>query len=504
MNLHDLFAIPRVRTPEKVALEFKDGAQVVELTYGELYAAVDRLAAGLQAWGLRKGERVAFYCNSRPEFVIAYLAVLRVGGIVVPINLRYRRLEIGHILTDCTPRLLITEHSQAAIIDEVDADARAGLDATLYVDDWGGWLGDGAALTPPVVQGEELALIIYTSGTTGRSKGAMITHNNVMATVTGLISAWAWEQRDKLLLCLPLFHTHGLVVGLHCALVAGATTLLRTGFEADNIIADLASGAPTLFFAVPTIYVRLVNELQAREPVDLSHMRLFCSGSAPLAAETHIAFEELTGLKILERYGMTETGMNLSNPYAGPRIAGSVGTPLPGVFMRIVNPSTLAEVVPGGEGVLLVRGSNVFSAYWNAPEKTAESFVHDDLGERWFITGDLARQDPETGYVTLLGRSHELIISGGFNIYPREIEEMLETFDGIVEAAVVGAPHPEWGEVPVAYVVCASVVDREQLVTYCRGQLASFKVPKEFHEVESLPRNAMGKLQKHLLKAKGD
>ena len=504
MNLHDLFAIPRGRTPGKIALEFEGDGRAATLTYAQLYAAVDRLAAGLQAWGLRKGERVAFYCNSRPEFVIAYLAVLRVGGVVVPINLRYRRLEIGHILTDCTPRLLITEHSQAGIIEEVDAAARAGLDATLYVDDWDAWLGDADALTPPVVQGEELALIIYTSGTTGRSKGAMITHNNVMATVTGLISAWAWEQDDKLLLCLPLFHTHGLIVGLHCALITGATTLLRPGFEVDAVIADLASGAPTLFFAVPTIYVRLVNELQARPPVDFSHMRLFCSGSAPLAAETHVAFEALTGLKILERYGMTETGMNLSNPYAGPRIPGSVGTPLPGVFMRIVDPATLADVEPGGEGVLLVRGSNVFSAYWNAPEKTAESFVHDEQGERWFITGDLARQDPDTGYVTLLGRSHELIISGGFNIYPREIEEMLETFDGVEEAAVVGAPHPEWGEVPVAYIVCSTVLDKERLVTYCRGQLASFKVPKEFYTVESLPRNAMGKLQKHLLKAKGE
>ncbi|MCB0129836.1 MAG: AMP-binding protein, partial [Caldilineaceae bacterium] len=257
---------------------------------------------------------------------------------------------------------------------------------------------------------------------------------------------------------------------------------------------------PTLFFAVPTIYVRLVNDLTARAGVDLSHMRLFCSGSAPLAAETHVAFEALTGLKILERYGMTETGMNLSNPYAGPRVPGSVGTPLPGVAMRIVTPPEMTDVAPGEEGQLLVRGSNVFSAYWKAPQKTAESFVHDELGQRWFITGDLARQDPATGYVTLLGRSHELIISGGFNIYPREIEEMLESFDGIEEAAVVGVPHPEWGEVPVAYVVCNADLDQAALVSFCRGQLAGFKVPKEFHRVTSLPRNAMGKLQKHLLR----
>ena len=205
-------------------------------------------------------------------------------------------------------------------------------------------------------------------------------------------------------------------------------------------------------------------------------MRLFCSGSAPLAAETHQAFEQLTGHRILERYGMTETGMNLSNPYAGPRLPGSVGTPLPGVSMRIVD-GEMADVPVGEEGMLLVRGSNVFSAYWNAPEKTAESFVHDALGRRWFVTGDLARQEPSNGYVTLLGRSHELIISGGFNIYPREIEEVLETFDGVAEAAVVGRPDAEWGEVPVAYLVCDDAVNQESLMAYCRDQLASFKAP---------------------------
>ena len=496
MNLHDLFAIPRLRTPDKPAIQADDG-QV--LTYRALYDAADRLAAGLQAWGLEKGDRVAFYCNSRPEFVIAYLAVLRVGGIMVPVNLRYRRLEIAHILSDCTPRLLVTEQTHTAILDEV-GDEKSCLDGILLVEALAAWQQDAAALTPPVVEADDLALIMYTSGTTGRSKGAMITHNNVLATVTGLVAAWAWEQHDKLLLCLPLFHSHGLIVGLHCALAAGATILLRSGFDADRIVADLASGEPTLFFAVPTIYVRLVNDLTARAGVDLSHMRLFCSGSAPLAAETHVAFEALTGLKILERYGMTETGMNLSNPYAGPRVPGSVGTPLPGVAMRIVTPPEMTDVAPGEEGQLLVRGSNVFSAYWKAPQKTAESFVHDELGQRWFITGDLARQDPATGYVTLLGRSHELIISGGFNIYPREIEEMLESFDGIEEAAVVGVPHPEWGEVPVAYVVCHADLDQAALVSFCRGQLAGFKVPKEFHRVTSLPRNAMGKLQKHLLR----
>jgi malonyl-CoA/methylmalonyl-CoA synthetase len=501
MNLHDLFAIPHRRAPDKIALQLLDTIPTAvpdPLTFAELYAAVDRLAAGLHKWGLRKGDRVAFFLSSRAEFMIAYLAVIRLGAIAVPINLRYRRLEIGHILADCAPRLLITEKAQVALLEEVGAE-KATLEALLLAEEMADWQVDADAWQPPLVESDDLALIIYTSGTTGRSKGAMISHNNVIATVTGLLTAWAWEPQDKLLLCLPLFHVHGLIVGLHCALAAGATVLLRAQFEAKPILADLLSGEPTLFFAVPTIYVRLVEELKEVAQPKLSHMRLFCSGSAPLAPETFTTFQELTGHTILERYGMTETGMNLSNPYIGARIAGSVGGPLPGVSMRIVNRQG-NDVNMGEEGELLVRGSHVFSGYWNAPEKTAASFSHDALGQQWFHTGDLARQDPQNGAVTLLGRSHELIISGGFNIYPREIEEMLTTYPGIAEAAVIGAPHPEWGEVPVAYLVCTAAIDQEDLVRYCRGQLASFKVPRTIHQVETLPRNAMGKLQKNLLK----
>ncbi|MCB0061125.1 MAG: AMP-binding protein [Caldilineaceae bacterium] len=513
MNLHDLFAIPVHRTPEKVALRCLDivtppentasptsstPSEALTLSYSDLFAAADRLAAGLQQWGLQKGDRVAFYIGSRPELVIAYLAVIRLGAIVVPINLRYRRLEVGHILSDSTPRLILTEKAQLALLQEVE-DASTGVEKILLAEELSNWQADEHTLVTPTVHAEDLALIIYTSGTTGRSKGAMISHNNVIATVTALLSAWAWEPEDKLLLCLPLFHTHGLIVGLHCALAAGATVLLRAKYDDQTIVADLLSGEPTLFFAVPTIYVRLVEALQQQTAPGLSHMRLFCSGSAPLAAETHSAFEALTGHIILERYGMTETGMNLSNHYAGPRIAGSVGTPLPGVFMRIVDKEN-QDVAPGTEGELLVRGSNVFSGYWNAPEKTAESFSHDALGQQWFHTGDLARQDPATGFVTLLGRRHELIISGGFNIYPREIEEMLTTFPGIIEAAVIGEAHPQWGEVPVAYLVGDPAIDIDALIQHCRTLLASFKVPQSFQFVPELPRNAMGKLQKHLLK----
>lgn len=497
MNLHALFAIAAERSPEKVALQFSAGDATRTLTYAELFAAADRLASGLQRWGVAKGDRVAFFLSNCPEFVIAYLAVIRLGAIMVPVNLRYRRMEIDHIFTDCTPRLVVTEREQSAILEDAGF-AADGAVPWLLIEEMEQWSSD-QPLSAPLVSADDLALIMYTSGTTGRSKGAMLSHSNVLATVTGLLAAWGWQANDVLLLCLPIFHVHGLVVGLHCALAAGATVLLRTKFEANATLQEILSGAPTLFFAVPTIYVRLVEELRSLGKVDMAHMRLFCSGSAPLAAETLNEFEALTGHTILERYGMTETGMNLSNPYVGKRVAGTVGTPLPGVTMRIVNEQG-QDVAPGEEGELLVRGSNVFCGYWNAPEKTAASFSHDAQGQQWFHTGDIARQDPETGYVTLLGRRHELIISGGFNIYPREIEELLVTLPGIVEAAVVGMPHPEWGEVPVAYVVCTNEIDENGLSQLCRQQLASFKVPKRFHRVDSLPRNAMGKLMKHLLK----
>ena len=497
MKLDDLFAIARRTAPDKPALEFAADGQSSTLTYRQLYQAADRLAAGLQAWGLAKGDRVAFFLGNRPEFVIAYLAIIRLGAVAVPVNLRYRRLELVHIFGDCAPRLLITERAQLAVLAEAGVDAAFGQ-AVLVAEELEQWQANAQGWTPPWVDGDDLAFIMYTSGTTGRSKGAMISHNNVLATMTGLLAAWAWQASDRLLLCLPLFHIHGLVVGLHCALAAGATVLLRTGYRAGETLGDLLRRDSTVFFAVPTLYVRLVDELRQMPAQEWGQMRLFCSGSAPLAPDTFDAFQALTGHTILERYGMTETGMNLSNPYAGPRLAGTVGTALPGVQMRIVDAQG-QDLAPGQEGEILLAGSNVFSGYWNAPDKTAASFSQDDAGRQWFHTGDLARQDPLTGYVSLLGRRHELIISGGFNIYPREIEELLLTFAGVQDAAVVGVPHAEWGEVPVAYLVCTGEVADQALVVFCKGQLAGFKVPRQFHRVAALPRNAMGKLQKHLL-----
>ena len=511
MNLTNLFAIGRERQPDKTAIEFKDARDALapqRLSFAALQRKAQDWAAAFVRMGVQKGDRVALYLCNRPEFVIAYLATLEAGAVMVPINLRYRRRELSHILNDAEPALLIIEEAQRPVLDEI-----AGIEIgpglkVLSVDEVDSWLdeadgggGDEAATSP--ARGEDPALIMYTSGTTGTSKGAVLSHNHVLATVTGLLSAWAWQADDVLLLPLPLFHTHGLVVGLHCALAMGATVRLRTGFDANETVDTLASGGASLFFAVPTIYTRLVEMLaQAKEPPEFAAVRLFCSGSAPLPAEIHNEFERLTGKRILERYGMTETGMNFSNAYAGPRIAGTVGTPLPGVFARIVDAEG-HDLPAGEEGELLLRGSNVFDEYWRAPQKTAESFVQDALGIRWFLTGDLARMDPQTGYVTLLGRRHELIISGGLNIYPREVEEMLTTFPGIEEAAVVGEADAEWGEAPVAYLVCSCEIDGTELERYCREQLASYKLPRRLRFVEALPRNAMGKVQKHMLRRGG-
>jgi malonyl-CoA/methylmalonyl-CoA synthetase len=325
----------------------------------------------------------------------------------------------------------------------------------------------------------------------------MTTQANLVAMIDALHTAWEWSADDALYLTLPLFHTHGLVVGTHCALAAGARVTIEPKFEVGRAIDALRAGDHTLFFGVPTLYVRLVEELTARraagEDTTFPAVRLFVSGSAPLSADTWTAFRDLTGQEILERYGMTETGMLLSNSLRGRRIPGTVGAPLPGVEARLV-----AGDVEGDEGEVQVRGANVFAGYWGAPEKTAEAFVEDTAGRSWFRTGDLGRRDPATGHVTLQGRASELILSGGFNVYPREIEEVLLAVPGVREAAVIGEPHPDFGQSPVAFLV-ADGVDETVLAAHCRRELAPFKLPRRFVVVDALPRNALGKVEKRKL-----
>jgi malonyl-CoA/methylmalonyl-CoA synthetase len=532
LNLFDLFAIACRRAAGRIALRMPQLAW----SYEDLLGRAGALAAGLAARGVRPGDRVACLLGNGPHLVLLHLALLRAGAVLVPLNLAYRRREIGHILSDAAPRLVVAEEAPRRLVGELPAEQRAGVEAIVSGEEMESWC---VAADPPDARGggmpaggDDLAMLLYTSGTTGPSKGAMITHNNLLATVTGLLAAWSWQAADAVLLTLPLFHVHGLVVGLDCALAAGATVELRRRFDAGEVADELEAGVATVFFGVPTLYVRLVEELRrrgvsggagsrdgggARSGGDTSTagragaanasggmaaMRLFCSGSAPLAPDTFAAFRELTGHTILERYGMTEAGMILSNPYLGPRRPGEVGAPLPGVSVCIADEAG-GDTPPGEVGELLVRGANVFAGYWQAPAKTADSFVADrnGAGRPWFRTGDLARQDPLSGSHTLLGRRHELIITGGFNVYPREIEEALLAFPGVSEAAVTGRPHADLGEVPVAFLVAGGEPppDVAAVLAFCRDQLAPFKVPRQVVLVPELPRNALGKLQKHLL-----
>ncbi|HVS02237.1 MAG TPA: AMP-binding protein [Thermoanaerobaculia bacterium] len=500
MNLSDLFAIPRQRDPQRPALRFEPAPGAArELTYEGLHRRAERLAAGLLARGLRPGDRVALYLGNSPELVVAHLAVLRLGAVTVPLNPAYRRREVAHVLRDAEPRLLVSEERGLPVLAELSADERRSVEAVLQAETLAAEEREPTE-APPRAGPDDLAMLLYTSGTSGRSKGAMLSHRNLLATVTALLAAWGWQASDELLLTLPLFHTHGLVVGLHCALAAGATVRLRPRFDAEAVAAALAASEATLFFGVPTMYVRLVAALRQGGAPALPRMRLFCSGSAPLPPEVFAAFAELTGHAILERYGMTETGMSLSNPLAGRRLPGTVGTPLPGVSMRVVDGDG-NRVPPGVDGALQVRGSHVFEGYWRDPERTAAAFAVDAAGRRWFRTGDLARVEAESGHVTLLGRESELILCGGFNVYPREVEEVLAAVPGVREVAVAGAPDAELGEVPVAWWAGEAAVAAAALEAHCRRELARYKVPRAFHRVDALPRNAMGKLQKHLLKA---
>jgi len=440
--------------------------------------------------------------GSRPELVLALLAAARLGAAFLPIHLAYRGREIAHLLGDARPCVLIAEEEPAARVLELPPSDRTSLREIVPVSRLLEWAGEptGEDVVPPArIDPDDLAILLYTSGTTGKSKGAMLSHGNVAAMVRSLHEAWAWSSADRLLLALPLFHLHGLVVGLLSALAAGATVLLEPRFDAERTLERLGAGEATLFFGVPTLYVRLVEALaRQREPVDLSAVRLFVSGSAPLPPETFRAFRELAGQEILERYGMTETGMLFGNPLAGPRLPGTVGVPLPGVEARLVDAAG-APVPDGAEGEVEVRGPNVFSGYYRAPEKSAESFRADAEGRRWFRTGDIGRRDPESGHLSLLARRSELILSGGFNVYPREVEEVLLALPGVREAAVVGEPHPEFGESPVAFLVAERRIDRAELDAHCHERLAGFKRPRRYVFVDALPRNALGKVEKRRL-----
>lgn len=477
MTLTDLFDLSLIGRREAPALEFRGRVY----TFGELDERSNRLAGALLHRGIAKGDRLCVYLANCVEMIDLYLACVKLGVIFVPINILYRGREIGHILADAEP---------AAVVSD------AALEACLPV-----WrpaeLADEAASLasdrPAVVlDGDTPAGIIYTSGTTGASKGAVLTQNNFAANAVNLLACWQITAADRLLLALPLFHIHGLGNGLHCWLMSGCRLRLLERFEHRTAAAELLDFRPTLFFGVPTIYVRLL-EIGEPEAGEIGRfMRLFVSGSAPLAAQVLEEFRARFGHTILERYGMSETFMIASNPYVGERRPGSVGLPLPGVSVRLLN-AELEPVLDGETGEIYVKGPAVFGGYWRREDATRTAFV-----DGWFRTGDLATRSAD-GYYTLCGRKSDLIISGGFNIYPREVEEFLEEQPEVSEAAVVGRSDGLRGEVPVAYVVLRETVDADALASRCREKLASFKVPRAFVAVERLPRNALGKVQKHLL-----
>lgn len=469
MNLRQLFDLSFVGRRSEPALEWA-GA---EYTFGDLDARSNRVAHALKARGLRLGDRLAVYLPNRLEFIDLYLASIKLGVIFVPINILYREREMSHILADAAPALFLAEKDLAEIESEA-AHQPTTLEAL-------------------PLEGDAPAALVYTSGTTGVSKGAILTHNNFIANALNLITCWQITAQDRFLLALPLFHVHALGNGLHCWLISGCRTRLLERFEHPTAGATFLDFRPSLFFGVPTVYVRLLETPKEAAHLIGQHMRLFVSGSAPLPAQVLEDFRTLFGHTILERYGMTETLMNISNPYVGERRAGVVGLPLPGVSVRILDPEG-KPVLDGETGEIYLKGSNVFAGYWNRPDATQAAFL-----DGWFKTGDIAQRSAD-GYYTLCGRRSDLIISGGFNIYPREIEEYLSEQPEIAEAAVVGEPHPLRGEVPVAYVVAQhGTIDTAALEARCREELASFKIPRRFEVIDKLPRNALGKVQKHLL-----
>lgn len=482
MTLPALFELSFTGRRDTPALEW-NGAR---LTFGDVDNRASRMANLLAARGLECGDRLCVYLSNSLEFLDLYLACTRLGILFVPINVLYRDREIRHILQDAEPKALVTSAAQREFIEET------------AVPVWlAGELGELAAACSAerwidVTDGDTPAAIVYTSGTTGTSKGAVLTHNNFVSNAVSLVTCWQFTVADRLLLTLPLFHIHGLGNGIHCWLASGCLLRLTERFAHDQAAQWMREFQPTVFFGVPTMYIRMLEWPDAAAREASAKMRLFVSGSAPLPAQTLEEFRVKFGHTILERYGMSETFMNLSNPYIGERRPGSVGMPLPGVSVRNLDPE--GNPVPDGAvGELYLRGPNLFAGYWRREEATAAA--HRD---GWFRTGDIAVRSPD-GYYTLQGRRSDLIISGGFNIYPREIEEFLAEQPGVAEAAVAAAADSRRGEVPVAYIVSDGAFDPAALESACRANLASFKVPRAFLPVDKLPRTALGKIQKHLL-----
>jgi malonyl-CoA/methylmalonyl-CoA synthetase len=493
----NLFARFRAAAPalDKLFIRTSDGRAV---TYGELFALSGRYANVLCAAGVVFGDRVAVQVEKSPEAIVLYLACLRLGAAYLPLNTAYTAAELDYFIGDAEPRVVVCAPEREAEVS-VLATAYGGETLTLGTDGEIGTLLERAGTATsdfPTVDciDSDLAAILYTSGTTGRSKGAMLTHGNLASNAETLKQVWRFAADDVLLHALPIFHTHGLFVASNVTLMAGGSMIFLPKLDADQIFRFLPDA--TTMMGVPTFYVRLLQDARLTREAT-AHIRLFVSGSAPLLAETHAEWQSRTGHAVLERYGMTETNMNTSNPYDGPRVAGSVGPPLPGVDIRITDPKTGAPIPPGQIGMIEVKGPNVFKGYWRMPEKTAAEFRPDG----YFITGDLGIVD-DVGYVSIVGRGKDLVISGGFNVYPKEVESEIDALPGVDESAVIGVPHPDFGEGVTAVVTLkrGAALTEADVLAALAGRLAKYKQPKRVIFIDALPRNTMGKVQKNVLR----
>jgi malonyl-CoA/methylmalonyl-CoA synthetase len=477
--------------PDAPAFIFDSG----QLTYGELHDATGRWANALVSLGVTPGDRVAVQVEKSPENLILYLAAVRVGAVFLPLNTAYTLAELDYFLGDAEPALVVCDPSVESSVEAIAGDARVATLDRAGQGTLASLAASQSAEFSTVARAEtDLAAICYTSGTTGRSKGAMLTHRALLSNALTLRDLWRFTPADVLIHALPIYHVHGLFVATNVALTAGASMILQPRFDAATVLQTMSRA--TALMGVPTFYTRLLAQTDLTSDA-AARMRLFISGSAPLLAETHRAFAERTGHAILERYGMTETGMNTSNPYDGDRIAGTVGFPLPDVELRVVDPDTGAPLDPGAIGEIEVRGPNVCAGYWRNPAKTAEAFRDDGF----FITGDLGVIDSR-GYVSIVGRGKDLVISGGLNVYPKEVESEIDAIPGVVESAVIGLRHADLGEAVTAVVATggASNLTEAAILSVLGDRLAAFKRPKRILFTDDLPRNAMGKVQKALLR----
>ncbi|EAQ36792.1 AMP-dependent synthetase and ligase [Nitrobacter sp. Nb-311A] len=479
-----------------LAIETLQGRRI---SYGDLIAFSGRLANILVARGVRPGDRVAVQVEKSVPNLALYLATARAGAVYLPLNDAYTLNELDYFIADAEPSLVVCDPSKAEGIQAIASKVNAKVE-TLDAKGKGSLTAAAATAKPDFMTvargGEDLAAILYTSGTTGRSKGAMLTHDNLTSNALSLVDAWRFTEKDVLIHALPIYHTHGLFVASNVTLFARASMIFLSKFDPDVVIRMMDRA--TVLMGVPTFYTRLLPH-PALTIESTRHMRLFISGSAPLLADTHRAWSTRTGHAVLERYGMTETGMNTSNPYDGDRVPGAVGPALRGVSVRVTDRETGKELPRESVGMIEVKGPNVFKGYWRMPEKTRTEFRHDGF----FITGDIGKID-QRDYVHILGRGTDLIITGGLNVYPKEVESEIDALAGVVESAVVGVPHPDFGEGVTAIVVRSrdGGPTEEQVLKALEGRLARFKIPKHAIFVDELPRNAMGKVQKNILRDK--